>query len=180
MSNSIPICVQYKVTKTEKDSGEVLYEETSKNLVVKLGREYVLRNLFDLTPTTFLAMGVGVSSTDATVNDTRLTYELIGNATRVTLTNTSGAPLSSSDIQNGTFSVDGGTYYKKLPVQVIYDGTTDGNVGAFFAEYAIFDTDVLPVTPTSTSGIMFNHYVPNSSIELGPTTIITVIANIYV
>ena len=182
--SSIPISVQYEVTQTDNITGEVIYSVKSPNLVVKTGREYVLRNLFDLTGTDFVAMGAGASSNTATVDDTRLTYELIADTNRKTLTNTNGDPLSSSDIQTGTYTVEispgvDATFYKLLTVQVIYDGATDPNVDSYFAEYGIFNTDTLPGTPTGTSGIMFNHYTPGSSIQLSAATTITVRANIY-
>ena len=178
--DKLDLTVIYHVIHSDKNTGEILEEFSSPNLVVKLGREHVIRNLFNLSGTQFLYMGAGSSSTAATVDDTRLEYELIGNANRITATNTSGGALSGSDIQTGTYSVSGNTFYKLLPVQVEYDGATDGNQDEFFIEYALFSSNTLPVTPTSTSGVMFNRYVAPTGITLTASTVLTVIANIYV
>ena len=173
------MCVQYHIILTETETGRVVQETKSNNLITKVGKEYILRDLFNLTGATFVAMGIGIDTATATLDDTRLGIEAIADSARKTLTNTSGAALSSSDIQSGTYSVDGGTYYKKLTVQAIYDGSTDPNVDEDITEYAIFSTATLPGTPTGTSGLMFNHYVPGTVTTLTAATTLTVRANIY-
>lgn len=181
MNTPVQICVNYHIVQTDKESGEVLYEVESPNLVVRLGREYVLRGLFNLSPTSFLYMGAGASSTAATIDDTQLEYELIGNVSRKTGKNTSGGSITAADILSGTYSVGGGTYYELLPIQVTYDGSTDGNVDATFTEYALFDSATLPGTPTATSGKMFNRYIPPGlGTTLTSSTLLTVTANIYI
>ena len=177
---SIQLHVVWDVTHKEKESGEILSHTQSPNLVVNVGREYILRDLFNLSGTDFLYMGAGSSSTTATVSDTRLTYELIGNADRKNLLNTSGGALDPSDIETGPYTVNAQTYYKRLSVQVEYDGDTDGNVDQVFQEYGIFSSDTLPGTPTSTSGLMFNHYIAPSPITLTAGSTLTITANIYV
>jgi hypothetical protein len=113
----------------------------------------------------FYYLGVGASSTSATVLDTRLTYELIGNLTRKTLLDTNSQTPQTGDIQTQTIVIGGSTFYQFIALQATYT-TTDGNNNNTFAEYGLFTTGTLPVTPTSTSGTMFNHYIdPNPAFK---------------
>src|SRR5574337_143454 len=73
--------------------GKVLHESHGKNLVVNTGRTQLLSLAFVPSASSiggFYYLGVGASATPAAVTDTRLTYELIGNAARKTLTDTNG------------------------------------------------------------------------------------------
>jgi hypothetical protein len=163
------------------EAGEIVSRETDQNIVVIGGRENVLNLLFALAASsTVVALGAGASGTAATATDTRLNYELVGNASRKPLTNTSFAPLSSADVVLETF-VDGfgETYYTKIIVQGVYQ-LVDGNNGQPFQEYGLFSTTALPGTPTSTSGIMFNHFVAGAPVVKDNTITITVQVTIRV
>lgn len=134
------------------------------NLVVNTGRTQLLSLAFVPSASSiggFYYLGVGASATAAAVTDTRLTYELIGNATRKTLTNTNGNQPTSADIQLETITVSGCTFYEKIVLQATYT-TGDGNNNNTFNEYGVFTSATLPVSPTGTSGTMFNHYIDSN------------------
>jgi len=164
----------------EKDvHGNVLRDRELKNLIVNAGRNQDLLNLFMLPGSGgFVALGAGASTTAATVSDTRLTYELIGNAARKSLTNTSGAALSPSDVVSYPSGVaivlnatSTATFYSSVTCQAVYD-SGDGNNGNQFGEYALFTTATNPATPTSTSGVMYNHLIdPSPTIKSAANSI---------
>lgn len=136
----------------------IVYNETP-NLVTKAGRVLTANNLFAMGSSGIIcSMAAGACATAATVNDTRLTFELIGNATRKRLTNTSGASLSSSDVTAGTTVISGYTFEESLTAQAAYE-TTDGNDGNYFGEFGLTTTLTLPVSGISTSGTLFNHLI---------------------
>lgn len=147
----------------ERDlAGNTLRDEELTNIVVNPGKILMLQSLFMLTGSSgVVAMGVGASSTAATVTQSTLVYELTGNATRKPLTNTSGAALSVSDIVAETVVISGVTYTQKLVAQAQWL-TGDANNGNVFAEYALFSNPNCPSTPTASSGIMFNRLVDPS------------------
>lgn len=175
-SISVPLLGQWNIQKVKTDTGEVLYEETSENVVVKVGRGELLKLIFNLSGSTFLFMAAGPCSTAATVNDTKMTYEHILNATRKSLTNTSDVALTAGDVVDETTVVSGVTYYKKIVVRTKYLGVSDSNVNHPFQEYGLFSTATLPGTPTGASGNMLNHYVAASPIVLDNLT--TLIINL--
>lgn len=106
---------------------------------------------------------MGSGSTAASATDTRLTTELIANATRLSLTNTSNASLTSSDIVDDPQTIGGVSYQKKIVVRasMLASDNNTGNV----QEYGLFDTATLPGSPTGTSGNIFNHFVAGSPIN---------------
>ena len=163
-------------------TGEITYEsDPHRNLVVKGGRDLALRDIFGLTASTAVIAGcVGACSTAATVNDTTLAYEHIGNATRKALTNTSDAALTSSDIADVVYvdPITSVTFYKKLPIKYSYL-TSDGNINQPFREYSLNTSITLPTTPTGSSGTMFNRLVDSVTQTKTPTNVITVFVNIY-
>lgn len=177
--HSVPIYASWNVRVMRGD--QVLSEEDKTNLIVDTGRTDVLDLLFNLTgQAALVGLGVGASSTAAVHTDTRLNYEYTatdsaaGPTKRYTLTNTSGAALSASDVVSDTFTDGlGNTFYKKIVVQSIIP-TTDPNVGQPFQEYGLFTSQNLPATPTSTSGLMFNHLVAASAIIKDGSTQIVV------
>lgn len=162
-------------------SGEIIREVTDKNLFVKGGRELALVDIFGLTASTPLIGGmVGASSTAANVDQDRLIYEHIGNATRKILTNTSDAALTAADVEDVVY-VDpdsGVTFYKKLTVKYSY-GTSDGNNGQPFREYGLNTAIALPATPTSLSGIMGNRLVDTVSQQKASNNTINIFCSCY-
>ena len=167
-----PVRVEWKII--EEMSDGLVLEREGLNLITNAGRDLLLKDLFMLSGSAgVVACGVGASSTTADVSDTHLTYELIGNAARKTLTNTNGDPLSGSDIVDETTTISSVTYYKKLVCQAVWD-SGDSNNGNQFAEYGLFTTDALPGTPTGTSGTMFNHYIDPSPTNKSASNSITV------
>lgn len=177
---SIPVYGEWKIDEFDL-AGNLISSHEYKNAVVNVGREQVVRFLFGFGgASSIVAMGVGASSTYNTtassgvsVEDTRLTYELIGNPTRKTLTNTNNTSLSISDYSLETTTVSGTTYYSKIVVQAQY-AAGDGNNGNVFNEYGLFTTDTLPLTPTASSGLMFNRFVDPAPITKTASNSITV------
>lgn len=149
----------------EKDPyGQIVDEREISNLVVNTGREMLLRTLFMVGASAgVVAMGVGASSIAASVNDITLTYELTGNGIRKTLTNTSGAALSASDIVVEVVTINSVTYNRKVVAQAVWQ-LSEGVNGNVFGEYGLFSTVVTPTTALGTSGVMFNHLIDPSPI----------------
>jgi hypothetical protein len=164
--------------------GNLIEEKNLKNLVVQTGRTQLLRNLFALSASGgVIALGVGACTTTATLDDTRLNYELIGNAARKPLTNTSGAALSPSDIVNQTSVIvlnasSSATFYQQLTCQAVYN-SGDSNNGNQFGEYGLFTVATNPATPTSTSGVMYNHLIDPSPTPKSAANAITVQVTVY-
>ena len=123
-------------------------------------------------------MGVGASATAAQVTDTQLTYELIGNAYRKTLTDINGNTPNTTDIVTASAVIGGCTFYQYIQLQAIYT-TSDGNNGNVFNEYGLFSTTVLPGSPTSSSGVMFNHYIDPSPVTKSSSNQVTALVTIY-
>lgn len=174
MSKAVPLqfAASFHVVNRDNDTGEILYEFEQSNLVVKVGRSAILDFLFGTgSPSAFLYLGAGPCSTAATVDDTRLTYELIANASRKNPT--------VSAISTGTYTISGNTYYKTIQLQTSFVGASDSNVDETFREYALFDSDTLPGTPTSTSGRMLNHLIAPGDTVLYSSSTITVTINVY-
>ena len=168
---SVSMCCLWRIIEHDL-LGNIVSDKTKANLIVNSGRSQLIANALGLTGSSaIIALGVGASTTAAQVTDTRLTHELIGNATRKALTNTSGAALSPSDITtypSGTAIVlnatSTATFYQSITAQAVYD-SGDGNNGNQFGEYGLFTTVTLPGTPTASSGVMFNHLI-----DASPTT----------
>ena len=173
----------WKIQEHDK-AGNLVNEKEIKNLITNSGRTQFFRNMFGLAASSILvAMGVGASTTTAQVTDTQLTYELIGNATRKSLTNTSGVPLSNSDIVTGTTTIvlnatSTATFYQSIAVQAVFN-TVDGNNGNQFGEYALFTTLTLPGSPTASSGVMFNHLVDPAPTVKTSANSITAVCTLY-
>ena len=176
-----PILVEWAIQKDYQDGTQSVSK--GHNLVVNDGRTRILSLAFVPSASTglggFYWLGVGASATPATVTDTRLTYELIGNPTRKFLTNTNGITPTTGNIQLETVTVSGCTFYEKLVLQAIYS-TTDGNNSNTFNEYGIFTTATLPGSPTSTSGTMFNHYIDPSPATKSALNTVTAVVTIRI
>lgn len=171
--HSVPIRVEWSVVKKDKLSGEVLQSSHDPNVVVKDGRTLIQQLLFGFATASSLAVGIGASSTTATVNDTQLTYEHIANPTRYGYTDSAGGSFTIADVaQDETITIDSCTYYKKSVLLVTIDGDTDLNTGQPVQEVALFTTQALPATPTSSSGTMITHYILPSPHDIDPGTII--------
>lgn len=172
---SSPIYAEWDIKGIQE--GEIVYHDVKQNLIVQTGRSDVLGLLFGMASTCaqpIVSLAAGACSTAAAVTDTRLNYELIANGNRLTLTDTGSSPLSCSDIVSETFTDGlGNTYYKKVIVQGIYL-TTDANNGQPFQEYGLMTTLPCPATPTTISGIMFNHLVASAPIIKNNSTQIVV------
>lgn len=164
--------------------GDVVQDVVLKNLVTNVGKDQLIANLLALTASAgVIALGVGASTTTATVSDTRLTYELIGNATRKTLTNTSGAALSPSDIVTGNTTIvinatSSATFTKSITCQATYN-SGDGNNGNQFGEYGLFTLVTNPGTPTSTSGVIFNHLIDPDPTFKNASNSVTIQISLY-
>ena len=175
--------VVWKLTEHDK-AGNIVSEREMMNLITNSGRTQFFRNMFALSASGgFVALGVGASTTAATVGDTRLTYELIGNPARKPLTNTSGAALSASDIVTATTTIvlnvtSTATFYENISCQAVFN-SGDLNNGNQFGEYGLFTTATLPGTPTSTSGTMYNHLVDPNPIFKSAANQITAVVTVY-
>jgi len=175
------IAAFWRIIHTDNITGEVLYESEDKNVVVDNGRALNAYDVFGLgASATVIALGAGACSTAAVHTDSHLNYEHILNATRKTLTNTSGAALTTPDVVSTSFTDSfSEPYYRKITVQSVFNGASDGNVNQPFQEFGLFTTTVLPGTPSGTSGTMYNHFVANSAVILTSTTTLTVQCTIY-
>lgn len=168
-----PICGQWKIT--ERDLlGNIVTEKESENLVVNSGRNLLIYFLLGFTgASSVVALGVDASSTAAAVTQTQLVYELRGNPTRKSITNTSNVALSASDIVLETTTIGSTTYYEKIVLQAQF-AAGDGNNGNVFNGYGLFTTTTLPATPTASSGIMFNRFVDPAPITKTADNSITI------
>lgn len=174
MKQGVPIHCSWKITEIDEDSGVILSIKEKENLITNNGRSLMLESTFGLAGSSVIvALAVGASTTTATVTDTRLTYELIGNATRKTLTNTSGAALTAGDITLETTTIGTVTYYEKLVVQAIY-AAGDSNNGNQFGEYALANTVTNPANPTATSGVILNHLIDSSPVQKTASNSVTI------
>lgn len=177
-----PTHAEWRLVHSVKETGEVLYDSGwVTNVVTDNGRNMTANCVFGLSASaTLVALGAGACSTTAVHTDTRLNYEHILNAQRKTLTNTSGALLTNSDVGAASFSDSfGEPYYKKITIQSVYDGSVDSNVNQPFQEFGLFTTTALPATPTSTSGTCWNHLVNGSPITLTSSTVLTIQVTVY-
>lgn len=144
-----------------RKTGEPGYFVHEPNLVVDTGRVQVAALLLGMSgAVNFVAHAVGEGTTNPDNADTRLETELIGNATRIALTDSAGSTLDTADITNDT-SVS--PFRKKVIAQAIYPAT-DGNDGETFSEHAIASTTTLPGSPTGTSGVIYNRFEPTSAL----------------
>lgn len=180
----IPAVAVWKIQEHDV-KGNLISEREMKNLITNAGRTQFFRNMFALSASGgFVALGVGASTTTAQVTDTRLTYELIGNAARKPLTNTSGAALSPSDIVTSETTIvlnatSTATFYQSIACQAVWN-SGDLNNGNQFGEYGLFTTATLPGTPTSTSGTMYNHLVdPNPTFKSAANQITAIVTVFY-
>lgn len=183
MKEAVVAAAVWKITEHDL-KGNVLSEREIKNLITNAGRTQFFRNLFALTASGgFVALAVGACTTAATVADTRLTYELIGNAARKPLVNTSGAALSPSDIVTSKTTIvlnatSTATFYENMSVQATFL-SGDGNDGNQFGEYALATTATLPGSPTGTSGTIFNHLVDPNPIFKSAANSITAVCTVF-
>lgn len=182
---SAPVLGIWRKIEYDKE-GNVVEDVVLRNLVTDAGRTQLISNLLALTASAgVIALCVGACTTAAQVTDTRLTYELIGNATRKTLTNTSGAALSPSDIvtySGGTSIVlnatSTATFYQSITAQATYN-SGDGNNGNQFGEYGLNTSITLPGAPTNTSGVLFNHLIDPSPTFKNSSNSITLQISLY-
>ena len=149
-------------------NGNLIHYYKSPNLQVNTGKIENLKwigNLATTSPSGFIFLGYGPSSFTPAVGDTRLGgsigYEYIGNGSRPAITNWT---QSAETVTQGGF-----TFTEKLTGSLTINGSTDLNansVGAPIQSYALFNTYVLPGTPTGTSGLMFNELVDSTQFLL--------------
>lgn len=77
LNSFVPCHVMWSII--ERDEwGNVIEEREMSNLVVNDGRDMLLKDLFMLTGSSgVVCLGVGASTTTASVTDTRLTHDII-------------------------------------------------------------------------------------------------------
>lgn len=175
------IKVLWRAFETKSDGSIGVSNPEGPNVVVNAGKDSLLRLLFALTgsgTSSAICCAAGSSATAAAVTDTQLNYEHIANGTRKTLTNTSGAALSPSDIESGSYLISGITYTRRLVCQAVWD-SADLNIGATFREYALATNINCPGTPTGTSGSIFNRYVDAQNIVKTGGNSITIQISVY-
>lgn len=138
----------------------IVYECRHGNVVVNTGKVNILYSQFIPSQgVKIIAGGVGSNTANTTdITQIHLGNELIAGSARVSLTNTAGVALTTTDVA----IVTGQTYTELVTVQYIYL-TTDSNNGSVFGEYGLFSSTTLPASGTSTSGVMYARYVPTSS-----------------
>lgn len=166
------------------NTGEIVYYEKKENLVVNTGRAEVLAFISNIitgsaSAQPFPWLCAGACSTAATVTDTRLNYELRGNATRVAITNISSTAVTRANFNTATNVIGGVTYYMNVVYQGVY-GANDGNNLQPFQEYALNTIGVLPTTPTATSGVIFNHLIASAPLIKTDQIILTVNLTLYI
>ncbi len=170
---------QWTITAINPDTGEIVNQVKSHNIITKLGRGLMLACLFGLPMASSLpAMAVGDDDTAATVDDDRLGNELLGNATRIQLgstasTSSSFVALGDSDVIDDPQTIGGIDYEKSITVRAIYP-KTDGNNGSTMQEFALATTLTLPAISTDQSGWIFNHYVLSPGTGIPKTAAIEV------
>ena len=161
---------------------ELVHHEYEKNVITNGGRSLTLYNLFALAgSSTALYMCAGSGSTAASNTDTHLTAELIAGTNRKLLVNNAGTQLVAGNVTLSTFDdtsvgSPGQFYYVNIQVQATYLGASDANVNQYFQEFGLVTALACPATPTGTSGVLFNHYVAASPIQL--TTAITLVVTV--
>lgn len=172
-----PMAVQWKIMATDVNTGELVYEEESHNLVVRGGRKNSLQQIFNLgSPLTYLYCGVGSGSSDAAITDTGLgaananEITSTNSGTRIALTDTSGGALDVTDITQETTVVSGFIFDQKIVVQATYSVSDCNNTT--FREYALYNSGSFPTVN------IFNHFV--ASADLNKTASLEVIAQITI
>lgn len=172
--DKIPFYCEWQIIKREFDTGKILQIVEGENIVVKDGRDMVLRFLSGMTGSSagssFPYLAIGASATDndgvgtgQLVSDVRMTYELIGNATRFTCTDATGGSFDSTDIADDVVTISGCDFYKSL----IWKATipsTDGNDGQPINEVGLATNGFTPATPTTQRGNIFNHFILPSTV----------------
>lgn len=150
--------------------GNEVYREEKTNLILRAARKDVLRFLFNVgSPVTtgYLYLGVGSGSAAAAVTQTALVAELVGNANRLSVTDTSGGSVDDTDITQST----SGGFDQLITVQAVYP-TGDGNNGSNFREYGLFSS------ATFAMGQLLNRFVSASDIAKSSSLAITVQVNL--
>lgn len=149
------------------EKGPVIYEAGAKNVVMDNLRQNALEALFfDTTPDIGKYGGVGSGATspsDPTL--TRLVSENIAGTNRKILTDILGDNIHDSDFEDQVIQENSGSDRWKVVLQYVYESTDADLDGETFAEYAIFDTEACPGSPTGTSGLILLRYVPPSDFE---------------
>lgn len=161
--------------------GNIVSSSEGYNTITNNGKEALITLLFAFSGSSTsvaLSCAAGASSTPATVSDTRLAYEHIANSLRKPLTNTSGASLSASDIESGSYLISGVTYTRRIICQAVWD-SSDLNTGQPFREYAICTNINCPGSPTGTSGVIINHYIDSQTITKTGGNSITLQISLY-
>jgi hypothetical protein len=159
----------WEVIVENHETGEKTVVEDG-NIVVNLGRENILKEIFGIVGLDFLYLNVGSGSTAATAADTSLVTEttnLNGGSltTRINLTDASGGVIDAPDVVP---DVTLPPYTRKIVVQGIL-ATTDNN-GTIVREIAIFSSD------TFGAGTMLNRFVLGA--DISKTSAISITINI--
>ena len=187
MRESSSTYVEFHVIKREFETGQILEEAMGHNIVVKDGRSMVLEFIAGMTTaSSFPYMSVGASATDNgesdttdLVSDTRLTHELIGNATRFTCTDSAGGSLTTADIQDDVVTIDGTDFYKSLTMKASMP-STDGNDGQPVREIALVSVQATPAAPKTASGTIYDHLILPSTITKDTGTTIDILLTLHV
>lgn len=177
MSNYLegtPSCIEWDIKGFDAESGEMVYHFNDTNLVVRGGRQNVLRNFLGLAQlaSSYIFCGIGSGSTAAAVTQTALVTELFNSqsTTRLPFTNTSGAALSTTDIVQETITVSGYDFDQKVVMQATA-GINDFN-GYNFREYACMASNLF------SSVTMANRIVASS--DLAKTASLSVVIQVTI
>lgn len=167
--HSAPLYCEWELIKRDEATGRILQIVEGENIVVKDGRDFVLRFLSGMTGSSaasaFPYLAIGASSVDNgevdqtdLVSDVRLTHELIGNATRYVCTDADETSFDSTDIDDDVVTIDGCEFYKSLVWRAFIPGT-DGNDGQPINEVALATHPTTPPAPKTQIGHILNHFV---------------------
>lgn len=193
-------CRKYKLfpgeTELKRDAAgnvlnEVVWEDEAiaagdnHNVVTTVGRQLADYNLLSLAGSgfpLFMAMGSG-NTPAAAVGDTRLIYELIGDANRPYITLSTGAPLDSTAVAATPYTDTNYTpnyeYQVQFTVMGEMNGATSANVGAPIQEIGLVTAVACPASPTGTSGVLYNHYIFSSPTTLDLETVFQAILVVH-
>lgn len=189
IKHTTPFYCEWELIKRDENTGKILQIVEGDNIVVKDGRDFVLRFISGMTGSSaasaypYLAIGASATDndevgTESLVSDVRMTYELIGNPTRFVCTDDTETAFDSTDIEDDVVTIDDCEFYKSLIWRAFIPGT-DGNDGQPINEVGLATHPTTPPTPTTQIGHIFNHFILPSTITKDNGTEIIVRTKIH-